>query len=156
MQVLEARTWSAMARVSILEKEKAREDWWVFQHAIVMGVRTDNGRDVVGAARQRNWRHGHQLLVSALNPDSSQPESAAFSKALRRLARTRKTLDEEETKRWFSYESFLQLLGMVSINQEDSGGVYALHSHLNHSCQPNVQVSSGTASGAHPPGAKSP
>lgn len=104
---------------------------------------TDSGRDVIGAARQRNWRRGHELLIAALNPAPSRPEYATFAKALRQLARTRKTLTEEEINRWFSYESFLQMLGMISINQEDSGGVYALHSHLNHSCQPNLQVCLG-------------
>jgi hypothetical protein len=49
-------------------------------------------------------------------------------------------LTDAETRRWFSYESFLELLGLASINQEDSGGLYALHAHLNHSCEPNMSV----------------
>ncbi|ORY23564.1 hypothetical protein BCR39DRAFT_348737, partial [Naematelia encephala] len=43
-----------------------------------------------------------------------------------------------EQQRWFSFESFKKLWGLASINQEESGGLYILHSHLNHSCDPNV------------------
>lgn len=50
-------------------------------------------------------------------------------------------MTEEEEQKWFSYEAFLDLLGLVNINLEDSGGLYALHCHMNHSCEPNVQVS---------------
>ena len=42
---------------------------------------------------------------------------------------------------WSSFDTFLELLGLASINQEDSGGLYALHAHLNHSCEPNMMAS---------------
>ena len=50
-------------------------------------------------------------------------------------------MSDEELQRWLSWESFLELLGLAGLNQESSGGLYALHAHLNHSCDPNVQVS---------------
>lgn len=49
-------------------------------------------------------------------------------------------LTEAEIASWFSYERFLELVGMVNLNSEDAGGLYALHAHLNHSCEPNVTV----------------
>jgi SET domain len=38
-----------------------------------------------------------------------------------------------------SYEEYLYGLGMVNINNLD-GSIYLVHSHLNHSCDPNVEV----------------
>jgi hypothetical protein len=88
----------------------------------------------------------HQTLLGALNPT----EPAAVKRLQQILTskargRRQQPLTEEEVKRWFSYESFLLLLGMVNINLEDSGGMYALHAHLNHSCDPNIQVRCRTA-----------
>ncbi|GAA99810.1 uncharacterized protein L969DRAFT_21194 [Mixia osmundae IAM 14324] len=39
-----------------------------------------------------------------------------------------------------SFDSFLLYTGKVNLNREDDGGVYALHSSLNHSCHPNASV----------------
>ncbi|KAK9472777.1 uncharacterized protein V1510DRAFT_365049 [Dipodascopsis tothii] len=38
-----------------------------------------------------------------------------------------------------TYEEFLEGLGMININNLD-GSIYLLQSHLNHSCEPNVDV----------------
>ncbi|KAF9028359.1 SET domain-containing protein [Hymenopellis radicata] len=37
-------------------------------------------------------------------------------------------------------EGFLKGLGRMSLNLEAHGGLYTLHSHLNHSCEPNISV----------------
>ncbi|BEI90386.1 uncharacterized protein CcaverHIS019_0304560 [Cutaneotrichosporon cavernicola] len=85
------------------------------------------------------WGMGHQLLLSALHPQT-EVEQARLTKILRKGGRQVTPLTDEEEQRWFSYQAFLELLGMVNLNLEDSGGLYALHAHLNHSCEPNVQV----------------
>lgn len=90
------------------------------------------------------WRMAHGVLLGALHPQT-EPEQARLSKVLRRGGRKVEPLSDEEEQRWFSYHAFLELLGMVNINLEDSGGIYALHAHLNHSCEPNVQVSPSLA-----------
>jgi hypothetical protein len=64
-----------------------------------------------------------------------------FHKILRKRRKYLGELGEEEEARWFSFDSFCQLLGLAGLNQEDSGGLYALHAHLNHDCDPNVRVS---------------
>jgi len=81
-------------------------------------------------------------LIAALNPDPTSSAHKPFTKTLQRYRKSGKVLplSDAETERWFSYESFLELLGLASINQEDSGGLYALHAHLNHSCEPNMSV----------------
>jgi len=84
----------------------------------------------------------HTLLVSALNPpisDKSQ-NAKAFHKSLRKRRKYLGPLTDEEETRWFSFDSFLELLGLAGLNQEDSGGLYAIHAHLNHDCEPNVRV----------------
>lgn len=90
----------------------------------------------------RQWQLGHAALVAALNPPPESKTYKRFTQLLQSKAKGRKVtpLSSEEEARWFSYESFLELLGLVNINMEDSGGLYALHAHLNHSCDPNVQV----------------
>jgi len=40
----------------------------------------------------------------------------------------------------FTYDGFLHGLGRMSLNLEAHGGLYTLHSHLNHSCVPNISV----------------
>lgn len=91
---------------------------------------------------EKLWREGHALVVSALNPTSG-PEAKKFNATLQSRAKGRKLvpLSEDEVQKWFSYDAFLELLGLVNINLEDSGGLYALHCHMNHSCEPNIQVS---------------
>lgn len=92
-------------------------------------------------SREAKWKRYHQLLCDALNPEPASPHYSQLSRALTRLRKGSKgTLSETERHRWFSFDSFLELLGLVSINQESSGGLYALHCHLNHSCEPNIQV----------------
>jgi len=40
----------------------------------------------------------------------------------------------------FDYDCFEKNIGAVNLNREAHGGVYLLHAHLNHSCEPNVQA----------------
>lgn len=92
-------------------------------------------RPMVGEKRLLELQTTHELLCRVLNPPPSAPGYRTFRKLCQR------TLDEAETERWFSFDSFLELLGLAGLNQESSGGLYALHAHLNHSCEPNVQAS---------------
>lgn len=43
-------------------------------------------------------------------------------------------------KELFDYPQFLKLLGRSNINMEKFGGLYSVHSFLNHSCSPNVAI----------------
>ncbi|KAN0065508.1 hypothetical protein ACQY0O_001345 [Thecaphora frezii] len=40
----------------------------------------------------------------------------------------------------FSFPTFLSLLGRSNVNMESHGGMYLLHSFLNHDCRPNVKI----------------
>lgn len=60
--------------------------------------------------------------------------------ALKIIAKAKKPLGEQTEKELFSYEGFLRGLGRMSLNLESHGGLYLLHSHLNHSCDPNLSI----------------
>ncbi|OCF34784.1 protein lysine methyltransferase SET5 [Kwoniella heveanensis CBS 569] len=123
-KAIEDRVWKGIARVSQKDKETERREW-----------------EFIGQPRLEEWRMTHLLLVKVLNPAKYDDNHKPFVKLLTGKRKARPIpLTEEEEERWFSFESFLQLLGLVGLNQEDSGGLYALHAHLNHSCEPNVQV----------------
>ena len=90
-----------------------------------------------------DFHRAHTLLLGALNPAEGEKSTNAktFRKLLRKRRKNLGPLSEEEESRWFSFDSFCQLLGLAGLNQEDSGGLYAIHAHLNHDCEPNVRVS---------------
>lgn len=85
-----------------------------------------------------------------------EPPSAAEKKKLVRLLKT--PLPEDIDTELFSYDAFLRSLGRMSLSSsrhafsprlashvqppdlEAHGGLYTLHSHLNHSCAPNLSV----------------
>ena len=101
-------------------------------------------REIIGDLRRREWHLVHALLSSALNPQPLEKYHKPFQKLVssRQSRRTKPIpLTEAEQRRWFSFESFLDLMGLATLNQEDSGGLYALHAHVNHSCEPNLMVS---------------
>ncbi|WVQ94251.1 hypothetical protein IAU59_001330 [Kwoniella sp. CBS 9459] len=123
-KAIEDRIWKGMARVSQKDKEAERREW-----------------EFIGQPRLEEWRMTHLLLVKVLNPAKHDDNYKPFIKLLTAKRKAKPIpLTKEEEERWFSFESFLELLGLVGLNQEDSGGLYALHAHLNHSCEPNVQV----------------
>jgi hypothetical protein len=90
-----------------------------------------------------DFHKAHTLLLGALNPAEGDKSTNAktFRKLLRKRRKNIGPLTEAEESRWFSFDSFCQLLGLAGLNQEDSGGLYAIHAHLNHDCEPNVRVS---------------
>ncbi|TKY85960.1 hypothetical protein EX895_004785 [Sporisorium graminicola] len=76
----------------------------------------------------------HAALRTALDPYSPSPPSS-ITPALLDLHTRKSTL-----KSLFDAPTFLKLLGRANINMEKFGGLYSLHSFLNHSCNPNVQI----------------
>ncbi|WWC97460.1 hypothetical protein V866_004340 [Kwoniella sp. B9012] len=122
---VETRVWGVMARISQRVKEAERREW-----------------PYIAKDRLEEWRLTHLLILRALNPSNEEdPESyKSFQKFLSTKKKNIPPLSKDEEERWFSFDSFLELLGLIGLNQESSGGLYALHSHLNHNCEPNLQV----------------
>ncbi|WVW81379.1 hypothetical protein I302_103371 [Kwoniella bestiolae CBS 10118] len=122
---VEKRVWGSMARISQRTKEGERREW-----------------PYIAESRLEEWRLTHLLILRALNPSNDEdPESyKSFHRFLSTKKKNIPPLSKEEEERWFSFDSFLELLGLIGLNQESSGGLYALHCHLNHCCEPNLQV----------------
>ena len=104
---------SAMCSVNQETKEKEWKEWQVASSLYLL-----TNRPYTGEQRLATWRTMHDSLYCLQPAD----------------------ITDAEAERWFSWTSFLEMLGMAGLNQESSGGLYALHAHLNHSCAPNVQV----------------
>ncbi|KAG8878145.1 SET domain-containing protein 5 [Tulasnella sp. 332] len=107
-----------LAAMSLRERLKVLSDWEVSQHA--------NG--VL-------WKTSHELYVQAFDA----PSDPVSAKKLAKLKKN-KVLPDDIHKELFEFENFLIHLGRMSLNLEAHGAIYILHSHLNHSCQPNVSI----------------
>lgn len=83
---------------------------------------------------RENWRRAFELYLQAFK----EPRTPAEQKKLARVLK--KPIPEELQKFTFEYQAFLRGLGRMSLNLEAHGGLYRLHSHLNHSCTPNVSI----------------
>lgn len=117
----EAADWAVVMGLA----EMGMEDRW--KHSFRSGVRSEPDR--------AGWKKAHALFVEAFR----EPKNPADQKKLARILK--KPLNPIIEKQLFDYErGFLRGLGRMSLNLEAHGGLYTLHSHLNHSCMPNVSV----------------
>ncbi|OSX58018.1 hypothetical protein POSPLADRAFT_1049746 [Postia placenta MAD-698-R-SB12] len=98
-------------------EERAKDEW-------MNGVEVD----------RETWKKGHQLFLQAFQEPAAAPEKKKLARLLK------KPLGKEIADALFPYESFLLGLGRMNLNIEAHGGIYVLHSHLNHSCSPNVAI----------------
>ncbi|KXN83197.1 putative lysine methyltransferase SET5 [Leucoagaricus sp. SymC.cos] len=81
------------------------------------------------------WKKAHRLFVQAFKEPGTPLDVKKLAKILK------KPLPKNLQTALFDYDTgFLRGLGRMSLNLEAHGGLYALHSHLNHSCDPNVSV----------------
>ncbi|KAK2465558.1 hypothetical protein APHAL10511_002450 [Amanita phalloides] len=80
------------------------------------------------------WKRGYELYVHAFKEPSTPTEHKKLARMLKKPLRP--DIDQE----LFNYNGFLRHLGKMNLNLEAHGGLYTLHSHLNHSCKPNVSV----------------
>lgn len=83
---------------------------------------------------RETWKKAYQFYMQAFQ----DPPSAQEKKKLARILK--KPLPKEVVNELFDYEHFLVSLGSMSLNIEAHGGIYVLHSHMNHACSPNISV----------------
>lgn len=93
------------------EERQAKETEWIFME---------------GPTREL-WTKARNLLSNAYK---SPPKKCKITKQLPDEL-IKKLFDEEET--------FLNYLGKFNINNQN-GGMYLVHSHINHNCYPNVSI----------------
>ncbi|KAF9074395.1 hypothetical protein BDP27DRAFT_187636 [Rhodocollybia butyracea] len=80
------------------------------------------------------WRKAFSLYMQAFK----EPSSVLEQKKLARIIK--KPVKAEISQGLFQYDAFLRNLGKMNLNLEAHGGLYVLHSHLNHSCDPNISI----------------
>lgn len=82
-----------------------------------------------------SWKKAYDLFLEAFR----KPKDPGDEKKLQKLLK--KPIPPELVREIFDYDpGFMKALGRMSLNLEAHGGLYTLHSHLNHSCTPNVSV----------------
>ena len=110
-------------------------------------------RGVRSEPDRAGWKKAHALFIEAFR----EPKNPADQKKLARILK--KPVNPIIEKQLFDYErGFLRGLGRMSLSMslpiseaitpytlipidlEAHGGLYTLHSHLNHSCTPNISV----------------
>ncbi|KAF8262748.1 SET domain-containing protein [Lactarius quietus] len=113
-----------------------RDDWRVYRALAELGMEERaQGGWLQGAEPDRElWQAGHRAFVQAF----VLPPDPASQKKLAKLLKRPPPKDVADAL--FTYEGFLHGLGRMSLNIEAHGGLYTLHSHLNHNCRPNVSV----------------
>ncbi|KAF8644012.1 hypothetical protein AX16_008728 [Volvariella volvacea WC 439] len=112
------------------------EDYSIYMCLATLGMEERLKYSFKGAEPDKEgWKKAHQLFVQAFH----EPTSVSEKKRLARILK--KPTPENIVQDILSYDpGFLQGLGRMSLNLEAHGGLYTLHSHLNHSCIPNLRV----------------
>ncbi|KAF8549830.1 SET domain-containing protein [Imleria badia] len=83
---------------------------------------------------RETWKKAHELYLWAFKAPKASDEQKKLARILK------KPVSESIQRDLFEYDEFLRGLGRMSLNLEAHGGLYTLHSHLNHACTPNVSA----------------
>lgn len=134
-----AHTTSRILLANQIGEETFHESWEFVQALAELGLeeRHKYSFNLSGQSEpdRESWKKAHQLFVQAFKEPKTVPETKKLAKVLK------KPPPEEVGMGIFDYDTgFLRGLGRMSLNLEAHGGLYTLHSHLNHSCIPNVSV----------------
>ncbi|KAH9886713.1 SET domain-containing protein [Cubamyces lactineus] len=118
------------------QDEKAfEEDWEIVRSLAQLGMEERAKGGWLNAEPDRAmWKKAHKLYVQAFHEPATETEKKRLAKLLK------KPLPQNVSEALFDYDAFLRGLGRMSLNLEAHGGLYVLHSHLNHSCVPKVSV----------------
>jgi len=126
------------SRVMILcqDPKVADEEWKIATSFATLSME-DRAKYHLNKAMESDesqWRNAFKLYVQAFKAPTSPTDA-------RKLARiVKKPIKGEIYQGLFQYDAFLRNLGKMNLNLEAHGGLYVLHSHLNHSCDPNISV----------------
>lgn len=127
------------ARVLLAEQQDAAAfaaDWAVVRGLAQLGMEERAKGGWLGSAEpdRETWKTAHELFVRAFRDPATEPERKRLARVLK------KPVGKEVADEIFEYDAFLRGLGRMSLNLEAHGGLYVLHSHVNHSCTPNLSV----------------
>ncbi|OSC96407.1 SET domain-containing protein [Trametes coccinea BRFM310] len=117
------------------DEKTFEEDWEVMRSLAQLGMEERAMGGWLNAEPDRAmWKKAHKLYLQAFQEPATDAEKKRLAKLLK------KPLRQDIAEALFDYDAFLRGLGRMSLNLEAHGGLYVLHSHLNHSCAPNASV----------------
>ncbi|KAF5383916.1 hypothetical protein D9757_007422 [Collybiopsis confluens] len=128
---------SLTSRVMILcQDPKVADDEWRVVSSFATLSMEDRAKYHFDSAEPdpKAWRKAFNLYMQAFK----EPESLIDQKKLARIIQ--KPVRAEISQGLFQFDAFLRNLGKMNLNLEGHGGLYVLHSHLNHCCDPNVSI----------------
>ncbi|PIL25810.1 transcription factor [Ganoderma sinense ZZ0214-1] len=130
-----AQTTARVLLASQQDDKAFAEDWDVVRALAQLGMEERAKGGWLGAEPDRAmWKKAHKLYVQAFQEPATDAEKKRLAKLLK------KPLHQDVADALFGYDAFLHGLGRMSLNLEAHGGLYVLHSHLNHVCAPNLSV----------------
>ncbi|KAJ7454923.1 hypothetical protein B0H11DRAFT_255967 [Mycena galericulata] len=120
-------------------------DWHVVRGFAALGMEERARYSFHSEPDRETWRSAFQLFCQTFHrprrEDGLGPAKNLTDEEKRVAAILRKPLPDDIEAALFDYDTgFLRGLGRMSLNLEAHGGLYTLHSHLNHGCAPNVSV----------------
>ncbi|PSR73034.1 hypothetical protein PHLCEN_2v11138 [Hermanssonia centrifuga] len=119
------------------QEQTAFDSDWEFVHSLAQLGMEDRARSGwLGNSEpdRATWKKAYEVYCQAFQNPTSEPDKNKLARILKRPIR------KEVLDYLFNYDAFLRGLGRMSLNLEAHGGVYVLHSHMNHACTPNISV----------------
>ncbi|KAH9476890.1 putative protein lysine methyltransferase SET5 [Psilocybe cubensis] len=133
-----AQTTSRVLLANQLADSALHHDWDVVMGLAELGMEERFKYSFKSASApepdRATWKKAFALYVKAFKEPVSPQDQKKLAKLLK------KPLPEDVDYELFQYEGFLRGLGRMNLNLESHGGLYSVHAHLNHSCDPNVSV----------------
>ncbi|KAF8154243.1 hypothetical protein B0H34DRAFT_784189 [Crassisporium funariophilum] len=128
-----------LADVSSASEAPLRSDWEIMRGLAELSME-DRWKYSFQSSSQPEpdrptWKKSYNLYIQAFQEPKTPQEQKKLAKLLK------KPLSTDAEHELFDYDAgFLRGLGRMSLNLEAHGGLYTLHSHLNHSCTPNTSI----------------
>ncbi|KAJ7042924.1 hypothetical protein C8F04DRAFT_1075278 [Mycena alexandri] len=118
-------------------------DWHVVRSFAALGMEERARYSFRSEPDRETWKTAFEMFCHTFHrPRHEESVNAKLTVEEKKIATIlRKPLHAEVENALFDYDTgFLRGLGRMSLNLEAHGGLYTLHSHLNHTCVPNVSV----------------
>ncbi|KAI0339117.1 SET domain-containing protein [Trametopsis cervina] len=127
------------ARLLLAEQQDEhmfQEDWNIVSGLAQLGMEERAKGGWLGNSEpdRATWKKAHELYTQAFKAPAKDTEKRKLAKILKKPVRA------DLAAELFEYDGFLRGLGRMNLNLESHGGLYVMHSHVNHSCDPNVSV----------------
>ncbi|THH33374.1 hypothetical protein EUX98_g864 [Antrodiella citrinella] len=111
-----------------------KSDWEVVKSLAQLGMEERHAQVSTGEPDRATWKKAFQLYEQSFREPAQESEKKKLAKILK------KPVPQEVVDELFNYDAFLRNLGRMSLNLEAHGGLYVLHSHINHACDPNTSI----------------